>query len=209
MTLSVSDFPHIKWSLLTFLLVLGMGSTIILACEGFVAQAQHDQRNAQHQLNEARSRLAAAREDHENMRAYALEYNALLQRNVLGNDQRLDWVEGLEKIHHRAPGFTGFKYAIAPQSPYLPDPPLDSGNFDLNLSGMTLQFDLLHEEQLAAFFDALRTDIKGWFILDHCSLERAAAPGEGDKGLPPSRATPRLKAECGGGWLTLNSKGAK
>lgn len=205
MILSKSDLPHIKWCLLTFLLVLGMSGIIIAASKNFIARSQRDQRNAQRQLSEARSRLATAMKDRENMRIYALEYNALLKRNVIGNEQRLDWVEGLEKIRKRVPGFMGLKYTIAPQNPYTHSPPLDSGNFDLNLSGMTLQFELLHEEQLTDFFDAMRADIKGWFILDHCSLERTAAPGEGDL----RAAMPQLKAECGGGWLTLKNRNLK
>ncbi len=207
MTFSKSDFPHIKWSLLTFLLVLGMSSIIIVASENFVAQSQRDQRNAKRQLSEARSQLATAKEDHENMQTYTLEYNALLKRNVIGNDQRLDWIEGLEKIHkqNRVPGFMEFKYAIAPQKPYIPTPPLDSGNFNLNLSGMTLQFDLLHEGQLIAFFDTLRTDINGWFIIDHCAMERTAATADADDfGIAH-----QLKAECSGGWLTLKNRNAK
>ena len=210
MTFSKSDFPHIKWSLLIFLLVLGMSSIIIAASESFVAQSQRDQRNAQRQVSDARNQLATATEDHENMQTYTYEYRDLLEHNVIGNDQRLDWIEGLEKIHKQNL-VLDFKYTIAPQKPYTPNPPLDSRNFDLNLSDMTLQFELLHEAQLTAFFDALRTDIKGWFILDHCTLERtaAAAPDEGDNDLHTFRATPRLKAECTGGWLTLKNRNAK
>lgn len=208
MTFSKSDFPHIKWSLLIFLFVLCAGGTAIMVSENLIAQSQRDQHNAMRQLSEARSRLATAEEDHKNMQTYTLEYNALLKRNVIGNDQRLDWIEGLEKIHkqNRVPGFMEFKYAIAPQKPYIPAPPLDNGNFDLNLSGMTLQFDLQHEEQLTAFFDALRTGINGWFIIDHCALERtAAATADADDfGIAH-----HLKAECTGGWLTLKNRNAK
>ncbi len=207
MTFSTSDFSHIKWSLLIFLFVLCTGGAAIMVSENIVAQSQHDQRDAMRQLNEARSRLALAEEDHKNMQTYTLEYNTLLKRNVIGNDQRLDWIEGLEKIHkqNRVPGFMEFKYAIAPQKPYIPAPPLDNGNFNINLSGMTLQFELLHEEQLTAFFDALRTGINGWFILDHCTMERTnAAADHDDFGVAH-----QLKAECTGGWLTLKNRNAK
>ena len=128
------------------------------------------------------------------------EYGTLLQRKIIGNDQRLDWIEGLEKIHQQQ-RVLDFKYAIAPQQPYTPAPPLDSGNFELNLSNMTLQLDLLHEGQLITFFDTLRTDIKGWFIIDHCSLERSAA-------APENGTVSQLKAECTGGWLTLKNRNA-
>ena len=62
---------------------------------------------------------------------------------------------------------------------------------------MTLQFNLLHEGQLVNFFDALRTNINGLFILDHCTLERYA-----DTNI-------QLKAECSGGWLTLKNRSVK
>ncbi len=201
MTFSQSDLSHLKWRLLSLLLVLGTGSAATMLSENFVTQAQHSQQAAQRQLNEARSRLAVAQDDRANMATYALEYGTLLERKIIGNEQRLDWIEGLEKIqqHQRV---LDFKYAIAPQQPYTPAPKLDSGNFELKLSNMTLQFDLLHEGQLINFFDTLRADIKGWFIINRCSLERSAS-------APENAAAPQLKAECSGGWLTLKNRNAK
>jgi len=207
MTFSKSDFLHIKWGLLTFLFALCAGGMAIMVSENFVALARRDQSNTMRQLNDARKQLTTAEEDRENMRAYTLEYGHLLEHGIIGNDQRLDWIEGLEKIHKqdRLPGFMEFKYAIAPQKPYIPALPLDSGSFNLNLSDMTLQFELLHEEQLTAFFDALRTDINGWFIIDHCALERTTATADADDfGIAH-----QLKAECTGGWLTLKNRNAK
>lgn len=203
MTFSTADFPHLKWSLLIFLSVLCAGGTAIVVSHNFLAHAQREQRAAQHQLITARSQLAGANEDRENMRTYTFEYGELLKRNIIGDDQRLDWIEGLEKIRkqHRV---LDFKFSIAPQHPYTPPPtpekgPLDSGNFELNMSDMSLQFDLLHEEQLMDFFNALHTDVSGWFILDHCAIERST----------DSDAAIQLKAECAGGWLTLKNRDAK
>ncbi len=207
MTFSKSDFLHVKWSLFIFLSVLCAGGLAITISKNFAAQAHRNQDEAKRQLSAARSSLDLAEQDRGNMQTYTQEYDALLKRNVIGSDQRLDWIEGLEKIHkqNRVPGFMEFKYAISPQMPYKPAPALDSGSFNLNLSSMTLQFELLHEEQLTAFFDALRTDINGWFILDHCSMERThAAAGPDD-----FKVAHQLKAECTGGWLTLHNRNAK
>lgn len=208
MTFSKSDFPHIKWGLLIFLFVLCAGGAAIIVSKNFVTQSQRDLRDAKHQLEEARGQLATAEQDRENMKTYTSEYGGLQERNIIGNDQRLDWIEGLDKLHKQN-RVLDFKYTIAPQKPYIPNPPLDSGNFQLNLSDMTLQFELLHEEQLTAFLDAMRTDIKGWFILDHCSLERTAATAQGNDNVLASSVEPRLKAECAGGWLTLKNRNAK
>lgn len=204
MTFSKSDFSLIKWSLLIFLLVMSLGITAIIASENFIVRVQAEQRAAQNQLNEARKQLATAHEDRENMKTYTLEYGSLLERNIIGNDQRLDWIEGLEKIHQQN-RVLDFKYTIAPQQIYTPLPHLDSGNFDLYLSTMTLQFNLLHEGQLINFFDTLRSGIKGWFIIDHCSLERGSLTSD-----PANfNSIAQLKADCSGGWLTLKNRNAK
>jgi hypothetical protein len=202
MMLAKTDLPHIKWSLLVFLSILCLGVAAIAASRNYLSMALRAQIEAQRQLIEPRSRLLTAEEDQKNMQTYTLEYGALLERNIIGEGLRLDWIEGLEKIRkqHRVPDF---KYTIAPQHPFTPFATQDSGNFDLMLSDMALQFDLLHEEQLIVFFDALRSDSKGRFLLDHCTLERSASP-TGEEIL--SGATPPLKAKCGGGWLTLKNR---
>lgn len=204
MTFSKSNFSLIKWSLLTFLSVLGVGSAAIIASENFIARAHTEQSFAQHQLNEARKQLATAGEDRENMKTYTLEYGSLLERNIIGSDQRLDWIEGLDKIHQQYL-VLDFKYTIAPQQTYTPDPPLASGNFEPYLSTMTLQFNLLHEGQLINFFNTLRSGIKGWLIIDHCSLERGSLASD-----PANlNSAAQLKADCTGGWLTLKNRNEK
>ena len=91
-----------------------------------------------------------------------------------------------------------FKYTIAPQQSYTPKPPLDAGNFQLSRSSMTLQIDLLHEEQLLHLFADLSSQFNGWFMLDGCSISRTGTANE----LAP------LKAECTGGWFTMKNKNA-
>ena len=200
MALSKADLPHLKWGLLVFITALVMSGASALLSENFIARAQHNHQAAQRQLSEARMQLAAAQDDRANMATYAKEYAALLDRKIIGGDQRLDWIEGLEKIRQQNPVLE-FKYAISPQHPYTPVPPPNSGNFDLNLSDMAVQLDLLHEEQLINFFNALNKDVKGHFILDRCTMERSGiASGNAHA------STQNLKAECSGGWLTLNNR---
>jgi len=196
MTFSQSDLPYIKWSLLTLLLTLALGGSAVFISQSYAHNAQIAKRTAQQQLNEARSKLNAARDDQENMATYTKEYSAIQRREIIGDEQRLNLIEGLETLRKRN-RVLDFKYAIAPQQPYKPAPALDSGNFDLRLSPMTLQIELLHEGQFINFFDNLRRDINGWFMLDHCALERV------------SGSAAQLKADCAGGWLTLKNRNAK
>lgn len=198
MNLHRTDFPHLKWSLLILLFVLCSGSSMIILSHLYVTHAESKQVHAQHQLNDARKQLASSHQDQESINTYSSEYGDLVKLNIIGDEQRLDWIEGLEKIHQQLL-VVDFKYALAPQHPYISPTPLDNGNFALNISDMTVQLDLLHEGQLIRFFNALHSGIKGWFILEDCTLERST----------DSTPHTQLKADCGGGWLTLKNSAIK
>ncbi len=201
MIFSKSDLPLLKWSLLACTISLLVSGGAIWLSSDYVDQSLKSRQQAQLHLIDARKQLSDAQSDLENMSIYAREYASLVDYKIIGGEQRLDWMEGLSKMRS-GQYVVDFKYTIAPQQSYTPNPALDLGNYELKLSGLNLQLDLLHEMQLIKFFDALRSNIRGWFIIDHCTLERSGAntPGE-------VSSAPQLKAECGGGWITMKKKG--
>jgi hypothetical protein len=190
MTFTRSDLPHLGWSLFGFLLALGTGGGAILYGNNIARQAERELQAAQKRLDTARSQLAAASADRENLRDYAAEYDALLERKIIGDERRLEWVEGMERIRNRG-RLPEFSYAIAPQQPYTSAALPNNGSFEPGISRMSMQFGLLHEGQLITFLDALRNDVPGRFVLERCAVERDDA---------------RLRAECEGGWLTLKKR---
>lgn len=205
MKFSKSDFHLIRWSVLAICASLLVSAIALYSSGHYADKAQKERRNAQNILNDARNHLAAILQDRENMDIYASEYGALIENEIIGDDQRLDWMEGLEKIR-RQNLVASFSYAIAPQKIYTPQPPIDSGNFDIRYSEMKLQIDLLHEEQLPDFFNALRSQIKGWYQLEGCTLQRSTTINEDIDSI--TTATAYIKAECSGGWITLKNRNA-
>ena len=198
MKFSKADFPLMRRSILALAASLAISVVVLYSSSEYAEKTQRDLRNAQNMLNDARNRLTAANEDKENMAIYAEEYGTLSENKIIGDDQRLDWMEGLEKLR-RQNRVTDFRYNIAPQKIYIPQPPIDSGNFDIRYSEMKLQFDLLHEAQLVNFFTALRSQIKGHYHLEGCALQRTAAD-------TATATSTHLKAECSGGWITLKNR---
>jgi hypothetical protein len=193
MSFSKNDLPYLKFSLLAFAVSIALSIGMTSYSENYLEQSLKARTDAQKQLSDARVQLIAAQGDQENMSAYSLEYLSLQDQKVIGTEQRLDWVEGMEKL--RQQGIVlDFKYTIAPQQGYTPAPPVDAGNFQLNRSNMSMQIDLLHEEQLVQFISALRSQLKGWYILDGCTIARA-----GTESSP-------LKADCTGGWFTMKNR---
>ena len=203
MKLSTADFYPIRWSILAACASALISAAILHTSGEYVQSAQNERNSAKNRLNDAHDRLAAASQDQENMAIYAGEYGALLERNIIGDDQRLDWMEGLEQLRQKNL-VADFRYSIAPQKNYTSQPPLDSGNFEIRYSEMKLQFDLLHEAQLLNFFAALRAGIKGHYQLESCTLQRHGAAGTKSHDNPV--ATAYLKAECSGGWITLKNR---
>lgn len=202
MKLSHSDFPLMRRSILAVCASAFVSAVILYSSGEYAESARKERLNAQNMLNDARHRLTTALQDQENMAIYHAEYGTLIEQKIIGDDQRLDWIEGLEKIR-RKNLVADFRYSIAPQKTYAFQPPIDSGNFDIGYSEMKLQFDLLHEAQLLDFFSALRAGIKGRYQLEGCTMQRTSAD------LEEGQTSARLRAECSGGWITLKKRGAQ
>ncbi len=198
MKFSKSDFTLMRWSVAVFSASVLLSSIILYSSSRYEEQNSSNLRNAQRQLNDASKRMTEAHNDQENLSVYSAEYAVLEKRDIIGDDHRLDWIEGLDKLRQQNLA-VDFRYNISPQKPYAPQPALDSGNFNIHYSEMKLQFDLLHEGQLLNFFDALSKQIKGHYQLEGCDLLRSGAGTD-------SAASANIKAECSGGWITLKNR---
>lgn len=202
MKFGINDLKQLRWNLLAFCIAVLISAMAFYLSNTYISQRLNEQNAAQNRLVEARHRLQAAQEDQLNMTAYANEYDALKQFGVIGNDRRLDWLEGMEKIRsqHLVPDFS---YSISPQKNYVPQPPIETGNFNLHYSETRLRLKLLHAGQLLGFFHSLRSQVSGWYQLDGCSLLRTTNDGDTIEDDAPVYLT----AECNGGWVTLEHRG--
>jgi len=201
MKFTKNDFPLMRHSVLALCASIAISAIALYSSNHYAEKTERELRNAQNMLNDSRKRLAAAYEDQKNMTIYSDEYRTLSENKIIGEDQRLDWMEGMEKLHHENL-VTDFRYSIAPQNKYAPPSPIDTGNFDIHYSAMKLQFDLLHEGQLLNFFSALRSQVKGRYQLEGCTLKRV------DQENASVATSTNLKGECNGGWITLKNRNA-
>ena len=196
MKITGADLLTMRLSMLAICASVLLSIAILYGSNRYANRIQIDHRNAQSLMDEAQNHLIAARQDQQNMSAYSDEYGALEDHKIIGDEQRLDWMEGLERL--RSQNLVGdFRYHIAPQKNHAVPSALESGNFGIHYSEMQLQFDLLHEAQLLNFFDALRSQINGRYQLEGCTLQRDTTDAS---------KVPHLKAECNGGWITLKNR---
>lgn len=197
MKFTKGDLSVMRSSLIALTVAASCSILLIFISSKHADIAEKNWRDAQRQLQVAQSELNAAKADHEDLTNYLDEYAASLAQHLIGNEPRLDWVENLERLRHQKL-VLDMHYNIGPQKNYTPQPPINSGNFEIKYSEMKLQLALLHEGQLLDFFAALRSQIKGWYQLDSCSVVRTKVQ-DGD-------ATASLHAECSGGWITLKNR---
>jgi hypothetical protein len=211
MKFSSSDLKLMQWNIAAIFASALLSSVILYASGQYTQHSQKDFMGANNQMRDARNQLNNARLDHEYLAAYAGEYADLESRKIIGDEHRLDWMEGLDQLRHQNL-VVDFSYTITPQKIYAPQPALDSGNFDINYSEMQLQFELVHEQQLLNFFDAQRSQIAGHYLLDSCKLTRASsatARDEDEEDVTRPATTINLKADCNGGWITLKNRNAQ
>ncbi|HET7833322.1 MAG TPA: hypothetical protein VFK88_10210 [Gallionella sp.] len=197
MMIARADLSLLRWSLSALALTTGIAGVILYASTQYANQTLRELNSARLRHNDARSRLAAAGEDRNNLSANAGAYGALEQRRIIGDGDRLSWIEGLEHLRQQHL-VTDFHYLISPQKNHA-RPTAVQGSFDIRYSEMKLQFELLHEGQLVDFLGALHNQVNGWYQLEGCSLHRI--------GADEAKAGAALTAECTGGWITLKNRG--
>jgi hypothetical protein len=112
---------------------------------------------------------------------------------VIGEEQRLEWVELLDEIRDRRK-LIEIHYEFSPQRA-LDGDDARTESFGLHASAMKLQARLLHEEDLTRLLDDLRRQARALIQIKRCDVSR-----------PPRTDTDSLqylRADCLIDWMTL------
>jgi len=211
MTITKNDFQRIHVSLALAVLMIAIGAIIVAAALQFLNVQQKANSNAQIKAKEIQTTLSRAREEEQEIKQKIAQFNALQSAGIIGEEQRLDWVEQIRQIK-RSRKLFDVQYEFAPQRPLdatqsagvpnanLPTPNGNSGNFDFYTSTMQLQMPLLHEDDLLKFLADLRASVHAFIRIRSCSMER----------LPKNQAdrssTPQLRADCSLDWITIRER---
>jgi hypothetical protein len=149
----------------------------------------------QQQLLQAQQRLRTSGQEKETIIKYLPQYQHLIDIGFIGQEKRLEWVDGLRKIHKDRKLFN-ISYSINPQEPYTVGFLPNLGRFTLNRSLMKLELSMLHEGDLILLVDELRTAQASPFIVRSCELTRIT-------GAKSNNFVPNMLGECEIDWLTL------
>ncbi|MDD4962783.1 MAG: hypothetical protein PHI11_02565 [Gallionella sp.] len=192
MKLTSQDFRVLRTSLLAGVMAVSVSVALIWLSLWYEQRVSTMEHVAQNQLALARQQLTSAQQDALNMQAYLVEYAQLTQRRIIGEEQRVDWLETAAALQQQA-WVEDFHYSMDPQQLYpSPFSSVEIGHFALYRSPMQLELSLRHELQLVHFLKALTEQSSGWFQLTGCSLQRVS---EAEDSL--------LNARCQGDWISL------
>ena len=156
------------------------------------AQQQFD--TQQTQLRDAQTRVQKSGTEKELIIRYLPGYRQLAAIGFVGEEQRINWLDALRVVNQKGDLF-GVDYDISPRRPYPLASALAPGQMRVMQSMMKLRFQMLHEEDLARFFELLSNQKAGLFMVDQCTIKRTASTQN-------MRFQPNLAADCQLSWMT-------
>jgi hypothetical protein len=182
--------------------LVGVGVAAVVAANGLVSMTQTELGKAKSARAEAQSRLARATDEEREIQEKLVDYRKLLDRGVIGEEQRLDWIDRIAAIKTARKLFD-VKYTIDPQR-QADFPGLASkGDVDILASQMKLDMALLHEEDLLRFIGDLRGALSAYVLVKTCTVDRSERQAS-DRGIAP-----RLRANCDIDLITIRDPQAK
>lgn len=197
MNLEKQDWQKLRAPLLIMAVVIMAGSALFGTAQYYSQHQEVALQNQQNLLNAARQRYQLSGAEKNMITEYLPQYQMLISRGFVGEEQRIAWVEHLRE-QHKSQKLFGIKYSISPQEKYTPAFLGNSGGFTLNRSVMKLELDMLHEGDLLQLTDGLSIENATPFILRECEINRLN-PGS----QISNQLVANLHALCELDWLTL------
>ena len=148
------------------------------------------------QFNQARSKYQASGLEKQNIIDNLPKYQQLINSGFLGEERRIEWVEGLRETHQQYKLFS-INYEIGQQEIYKPSFLPNLGAFILHRSVMKLDFPLLHEGDMLSLIMGLHSHQTTPFMVRDCTIKRQ------NKVVNLKTLTPNQTANCEIDWLTL------
>ena len=193
--MNAADLRALRDPLIVMMIVLAACAAVNYYLSSSLKTATQELAQQENQLRAARARLHTSGDEKQIIVRYLNDYQWLQRLGFVGDEQRINWLEGLRLSNQQTQLF-GIDYQIGAQQPYPYAAELDPGQLMLHQSLMRINFRLLHEGDLVRFLSTLAQQGAGFFSVNQCLLERLDTDGT-------MRFQPNLRAECELAWITV------
>jgi len=186
---------------LAALMLIGAGAWMITIAGMTRVKAQAQLAAAQAERKQNADRLARIAEEEREVSEKLDVYKQLKRLNIIGEERRLEWADAVTRIRNERE-LLDLTYRVDRRK-LLKSLPGKPDSVDIFASTMSVQLDLLHEEDLLRFLADLRDSGNAYYSVKSCSVQRT---GQAATGLT---ITPRLRANCDIDLITVMDRGAK
>ncbi len=193
------DWHYMKPSLITVSILILL-ATVIAVFSWLYLLEYEEEFTIQHQeMVEANSRLFEVMNDKRLFEIYGEQYQVLVERGVVGGEQRLEWVDAVKaKVEQLK--LPELLYKIGPQKEVEMPGFEPSENLIVTQSRIELTFGIYHTEDLIDLLGEIRAQIAGIFNVESCRLTRI------EKSFSFFKGNTNMKAVCTLNWFTLRQR---
>lgn len=197
MTLTKADFAKLRGALLLFVILVAAGAATVYFTLEEQKRATLARAKAIDLRSKAETRLRLVSSEEQEIKQKSAQFQQMIDRGIVGIENRLDWVELLRETRDRNRLFE-FGYEITPQEKLASVPP----GYDFNSSLMKIDLPLLHEGDLLHLLDDIQRDARALVIPRECRLTRMPPrpPGSDQRGPAAN-----LRAACTLQWITVRA----
>jgi len=184
------DLKRLRVPFLAAAVLVALGIASLVTSDHYLDAAKNVRDAMRQSRVAAQERVSKVSEEEREIRENLVYYEQMRRRGMVGEQNRLDWIDSIAKIKSDRKLFE-IKYSIEAQKP-LDYPGVAAGGTEFVVSRMRLEMMLLHEEDLLDFLDDMQAAGKAYIAVRQCSVARI------ERGTAPTATAlqPRLHAEC-------------
>ncbi len=183
------------------LVLVSAGIALLWVADGILKETMGDLERVRSERMSIQTKLLQATDEEQLIRKRLVGYQRLLQRGVIGDERRLDWVDEIKRIRDERKLFE-LKYSIDPRRPADYPGFRNTGDVEFGVSRMRLDVMVLHEGDLIDTLNDIKRRLAPHVVVRSCKLDRVA--GRGGAG---TQVGPQLRAECTIDLITIRDRG--
>lgn len=202
MSFTATDLKFLRNALIAFFAALLFGGGSVWGANHFRTLAEKENKIAQGKSSEAQAKLSRVSQEQQELTEKTLLFQDLVKRGYTAAEDRLDWVELLDRAQ-KMRKITDFQYEFAAQRAVddgLIPIGASGGGYDFNASQQRVSMKVLHEGDVWNFIDDVKREAKAFILVRSCTFTRLP-PAPIDRGTGPY-----IGAECLLEWITIRER---
>jgi hypothetical protein len=193
----------LKQQILIFLVATSVSIFIVMVSMEYWNKAVQENMQAGQRLDAAKIKYSEAISKKEILKEYKSRYDKLESRNIAGNENRIDWINLLEKIADQEK-IPYVNYKIDQQIKSIDNKTKQMyPGMEVFKSVMTLDMKILHEGDIYTIINKLKLNAKGLFDVSSCDIKRIRIETDS---IVDVKTGMNFSAKCKLNWYSFKPK---